>query len=121
MNVHAAIKRAEKVLPGKPGSDVRGQRLIDLCDYLESDPEPLWAFIARWGTHNNEELRQVIGYYLLEHLLSHQFALIFPRVEQLVAENRLFVDTFLASRKMGQSETPGNAARWDALAEGLSR
>jgi hypothetical protein len=121
MNVHEAIRRAEKALPGKPESDVRGKRLIDLCDYLESDPDPLWAFIARWGTHEHEELRKVIGYYLLEHLLSHHFALIFPRVEQLVRENPLFVDTFLASRKMGQAETPENEARWDVLADRFSR
>jgi hypothetical protein len=121
MNVHEAIRRAEKVLPGNPESDVRGHRLIDLCDYLESDPDPLWAFIARWGTHENEELRKAIGYYLLEHLLSHHFDRIFPRVEQLVGENSLFVDTFLASRKMGQAEAAENEARWDALAERLSR
>jgi hypothetical protein len=121
MNVHEAIRRAEKVLPGSPESRARGQRLIDLCDYLESDPDPLWTFIARWGTHENEELRKVIGYYLLEHLLSHHFSRIFPRVEQLVEDNTLFVDTFLASRKMGQAETPENEARWDALTERLSQ
>ena len=120
MNVREAIRRADKVLPGSPRSKVRGQRLIDVSVYVDTDPEPVWAFIARWGTHENKELREVIGYYLLEHLLSHHFDLIFPLVEKLVTENPLFVDTFRASRKMGQAETPENEARWDALLERLT-
>ena len=119
MSVHTAIKRANKVLPGVPApereADIRWQRIIDVSVYVDSDPEPVWAFIQRWGSHEDEDLRMAIGLCLLEHLLGYHFDLIFPRVERWAAEDLLFAYTFRTCRKMRQAETPENEARWDAL------
>jgi hypothetical protein len=124
MSVHKAIKRANKVLPGVPAPDrepdIRWDRIIDVSVYVDSDPEPVWAFIERWGSHENEDLRMAIGLCLLEHLLGYHFDLIFPRVERRAAQDPLFAYTFRTCRKMGQAETPENEARWGALLKRLS-
>ena len=119
MSVQRAIKRADQVLPGVPApdgeTDLRWQRIIDVSVYVDTDPEPVWAFIERWGGHENEDLRTAIGLCLLEHLLGYHFDLIFPRVERRAAEDPMFAFTFRTCRKMGQAEAPENEARWDAL------
>jgi hypothetical protein len=124
MSVQEAIKRANKVLPGVPAPDrqpdIRWDRIIDVSVYAESDPEPVWTFIERWGSHESEDLRTAIGLCLLEHLLGYHFDLIFPRVERRAAEDALFADTFRTCRKMGQAETPENEARWEALLQRIS-
>jgi hypothetical protein len=120
MRLHKAIRQAEKAFPGGRDSDLRGERLLEISRYVDSHPEQVWAFIARWGRHESEDLRTDIGLYLLEHLLSYHFDLIFPRVEQLASEDPRFAYTFRACRKMGQAETPANEARWDALLQRIS-
>jgi hypothetical protein len=124
MSVQQAIKRANKVLPGVPAPDrepdIRWGRIIDVSVYVDRDPEPVWAFIERWGGHESEDLRTAIGLCLLEHLLGDHFDLIFPRVERRTAKDPLFAYTFRICRKMGQAETPENEARWDALLTRLS-
>jgi hypothetical protein len=124
MSVQRAIKRAEKILPGVPAldeeTDIRWQRIIDVSVYVATDPEPIWSFIERWGSHQDEDLRTAIGLCLLEHLLGHHFDLIFPRVERLAAEDSLFAYTFRTCRKMGQAETSANEARWDELLQRIS-
>jgi hypothetical protein len=120
MRLQKAIKKAEEILPGEPESELRGKRLLEISYHLDDQPEAVWKFIARWGRHESDDLRTDIGLYLLEHLLSHHFDLIFPRVERLATEDPLFAYTFRACRKMGQSETPENEARWDALLQRLA-
>jgi hypothetical protein len=124
MTVHKAIKRAEAILPGVAApegeTDERWQRIIDIGMYIESDPEPIWNFVARWGNHEDEDLRMAIGTCLLEHLLQAHFDAIFPRVEQLATVNPHFAHTFLICRKMGQAELPSNQARWDSLVRHIS-
>ena len=125
MTVRQAIKRAEAILPGVQGRpeddrDPRWQRIIDLSVSSQSDPDPVWAFIDRWGHHDDPELRMIIGLVLLEHLLGYHFELIFPRVEQRARASPLFADTFRHCRKMGQAEAPEHSARWDALVAHLN-
>ena len=119
MTVHNAIDLADQILPGAVApegqEDPRWQRVIEIGTYIESDPEPIWEFVARWGTHQDEDLRLAIATCLLEHLLEHHFELVFPRVEPLALSNARFADTFSSCWKFGESEEPANSARFDAL------
>ena len=87
MGVREAIRDADALLPGEPAPDgepdPRWQAILQVSDSIETDPEPIWAFAARWGCHSQEDLRDAIATVLLEHLLEHYFALIFPRVREL--------------------------------------
>jgi hypothetical protein len=124
MDVYTAIKRAEAILPGtaapKEELDPRWERILDVGQYLQSDPEPVWDFISRWGSHEDEDLRTAISLCLLEHLLGYHFDAIFPRVERRAAADERFADTFRHCRMMGQAEALENAARWNALLQRLS-
>ena len=119
MTVVEAISEANAILPGiaapEYAHDPRWQAIIAIEDFVESDPEPVWAFVARWGTHDDGDLRAAIATCLLEHLLEHHFALVFPRVEDLVRRDPSFGDTFAMCFKFGQSTLPENSARFDHL------
>jgi hypothetical protein len=119
MTLREAIAHAEAVLPGTPAPegerDERWQRIIEVGTYIRDEPEPVWEFVARWGAHEQEDLRTAIATCLLEHLLEHHFALLFPRVEQLADIEPRFADTFTQCWKLGESLSPENAARFDAL------
>jgi hypothetical protein len=117
--VEQAIAEAEAVLPGEaaevPGEDARWQVLIRVGEFVESDPEPLWAFVRRWGSHPDEDLRAAIAACVLEHLLQYHFATIIPRVAAAGRGDQLFADTFLRCWQFGQAEEPVNAAQFNAL------
>jgi hypothetical protein len=119
MTVMAAIRRANAILPGRPAPDgpmdPRWQAVIAVGEFVESEPEAVWAFVVRWGKHANEDLRSAIATCLLEHLLEYHFDLIFPRVERLVRRSKRFFNTFTRCSKFGQSRMPRNAARFDRL------
>jgi hypothetical protein len=86
-----------------------------VAEFVETDPEPLWAFARRWGSSPDPDLRQGISSCLLEHLLQFHFTLIFPRVAVLARKDPLFADTFLGCWVFGQTEEPANRAQFDAL------
>ena len=119
MSLESAIRDAEWRLPGEAApegeNDPRWQAIIEVGEYVETDPEPVWGFVARWGRSHDADLRAAIATCLLEHLLEHHFELIFPRVEEAVIESREFADCFSRAWAMGQSELPTNRARFDAL------
>jgi hypothetical protein len=121
MTVKQAIERADEILPGvvapEGEEDLRWQRIIEIGTYIESDPEPIWDFVARWGGYRDEDLRSALATCLLEHLLEHHFDLIFPRVQELVENDRYFADTFTRCWKLGQAELASNARRFDQLRE----
>jgi hypothetical protein len=78
MDVLEAIRQAESLLPGEPveeGQDPRWQAIIAVGEHIESDPEVVWSFIRRWGSHRQEDLRDAVATCLLEHLLEHHFTL----------------------------------------------
>jgi hypothetical protein len=122
MSIHAAIREAEALLPGKPtdGQDPRWQAIIGISNYVDSQPEAIWQFVRQWGCHEDEDLRDAVAICLLEHLLEYHFTAFFPRVEQLAHSNKPFADTFLRCSKFGQSEELGNAERFDSLKNHLS-
>src|SRR5437879_5589174 len=115
--VREAIRRAQTLLPGEPApegeSDPRWQAIIDVEEYVPTEPEAVWEFVQTWGAHPQEDLRDAIACLLLEDLLEHHFQLIFPRVEERVLRDRLFADTFSRCWKLGQTEEPLNSAQFD--------
>jgi hypothetical protein len=123
MNVTEAIQNADAVLPGKQAiegeKDPRWQAVIAVGDFVESDPEPVWLFIERWGKHPDEDLRAAIACCLLEHLLEYHFDLVFPRMERLARSNPCFAEMVGWCGSFGQSELPQNAARRSKLVEEL--
>jgi hypothetical protein len=126
MTVHEAISRAAALLPGEPAAegeeDPRWQAIIAVGGFIETHPEEVWAFVARWGRHEQDDLRMAVATCLLEHLLEHRFDLIFPRVELLARRDPLFAETFCACWKFGQSRQRQHAERFDRLqAEILGR
>jgi hypothetical protein len=119
MSVQEVIERANAILPGRAASegqrDWRWQCIIDLGEYVESNPEEVWGFVAHWGGHRDEDLRAAIATCLLEHLLEHHFDTIFPRVEQRARTDKRFAAMFGICSKFGQAELARNASRFDAL------
>ena len=72
MTVQEAIEQAEALLPDSVApegeTDPRWQAIIDVGDFIESDPELVWAFALRWGSSEDDDLRAAIATCLLEHL-----------------------------------------------------
>jgi hypothetical protein len=119
MSVSELVRDAEAILPGTPApsgaDDPRWQAIIAIGEYVESHPEEVWSFVARWGTNTEADLRDAVATCLLEHLLAHHFELIFPRVEELTKTDRMFADTFSRCWKFGQAESSENAKKIDRL------
>ena len=125
MSIDSAIRDAEWRLPGEPAPDgepdPRWQAIIEVAEFIETDPEAVWSFANRWGRSEEPDLRTAIATCVLEHLLEHHFALIFPRVERAVVESAEFADCFSRTWAQGQAELPQNRARFDALKASLAR
>lgn len=125
MNVHETIRAAESALPGEAAAegtvDPRWQAIIAVGRFIETEPDPVWDFVARWGVHPDDDLRMAVATCLLEHLLALHFEVFFPRVQELVRINTLFAETFSRCWKFGQSEGSSEAARFDALQREAAR
>jgi hypothetical protein len=121
MNVSEAVQNADAVLPGEQATegekDTRWQSIIAIADFVEDEPEAVWAFVERWGVHPDEDLRAAIATCLLEHLLEYHFNLIFPRMERLAHLSPHFAFTVEMCSLFGESKLPENAARLRALQE----
>src|SRR5574338_388335 len=75
MSVDAAIKRAKATLHRRPvfeGRDPRWQAIIDVSEYLRSEPEHIWTFIEELRDTRDEDLRAALATCLLEHLIAAQ-------------------------------------------------
>ena len=105
--------RVESILPGLRAPDgeldPRWQAIIAVGEFVESDPEKVWEFSARWGRSGDDDLRSAIATCLLEHLLEHHFDLIFPRMASLAEEDRNFAQACLDCWEFGESKQPDNA------------
>jgi hypothetical protein len=121
MDVHQAIAAAEAVLPGRAApageKDSRWEAMIAIAGFLADDPEPICAFIIRWGSYADADLQSAVASVLLEHLLELHFTRFFPAIEAQVRRNTVFADTFSRCWKFGQADEAPNAARFDALLE----
>jgi hypothetical protein len=121
MTVTEAVRRADELLPGRAAPkgriDPRWQAIIAVGEFVESEPEAVWRFVRRWGSHSNRDLRAAVATCLLEHLLEHHFDLVFPRMERLARASDRFVDTLQRCGRFGQSTLPMRAAKLDRLPE----
>ena len=111
MTVQKAIRAAERRLPGHAApegeKDPRWQAIIAIGEFIEKEPEPIWPFVLRWGSHEDEDLRAAVATLLLEHLLEYHFDLIFPRVEAAARSNPWFAKTTTQCWKFGQAKGSG--------------
>src|SRR5262245_54944833 len=123
MTVQEAIEQAEALLPGAAARegeiDPRWQAVIAVAEFVESEPEAVWAFALRWGRSDDADLRAAIATCVLEHLLEHHFDLFISRVEEAARGSRLFAKTVRSCWKSGQAEEPTRAARFDRLKASL--
>ena len=72
MSVDTAIERAKATLacaPVEQGQDPRWQGIIDLGEYLQSEPQRIWTFIEELHDIQDEDLRSALATCLLEHLI----------------------------------------------------
>jgi hypothetical protein len=74
-------------------ADPRWQALFVIKDFLETDPEPIWEFMVRWGRNRSQDLRAGIACVLLEHHLPLHFDEYFPRVRELARQDARFAWT----------------------------
>lgn len=119
MTVHEAIAVAEEILPGHSGpddmEDPRWKAIIEVSQFTQQEPEAIWPFVLRWGSHEDADLRAAVATCLLEHLLEYHFDLIFPRVEAAARSNVLFGKTTAQCWKLGSANEPRRAERFDRL------
>jgi hypothetical protein len=123
MTVDEAIAVAESILPGHAAADGeiddRWQAIIAVAEFIETDPEAVWLFARKWGSHADADLRMAISTCVLEHLLEHHFDVFISRVEEAAKADPLFANTVTNCGKFGQSEEPTRAARFDRLLASL--
>lgn len=114
------IRRAERLLPGRPAAedkiDWRWQAMFKISDFIETQPEPIWQFINKWGRHAQDDLRTAIGVCLLEHLLQHHFMAYIGKIEVAVRQSKRFKNTLGKCYWYGEAAWPASARRLDALA-----
>ncbi len=123
MSVTEPIRYADAILPGAPvdcGKDPRWQAIIEIGEYVESEPEAVWECILKWGDSPQDDLRDAIATCLLEHLLEHHFKDYFPRLEAIVLDSPEYGDTFSRCWPFGQAEESNNSARWQALQDTIT-
>jgi hypothetical protein len=108
VSVHAAIDAATRLLPGTPveaGPDSRWQAIIEVAEFVETNPIEVWNFVAVWGCSPDPDLRAAIATCVLEHLLEHHFAQIFPLAAALARKSAVRADrlALLAPRRSGET------------------
>jgi hypothetical protein len=92
--VENAIAAAEALLPGQPGPegemDDRWQAIIRVSEFIETEPEAVWQFVARWGGSPDHDLRMAIATCIVEPLLEHHGSRFSARIEDAARANPLF-------------------------------
>ena len=118
MSVHEAIDAANRLLAGttvEAGLDPRWQAIIDVEDYVETNPTEVWNFAAIWGCSSDPGLQAAVATCLVEHLLEHHFEQVFPQAATLGRSNPQFAKTLWLCWRFGEAETSANAKVFDAL------
>ena len=105
MTIFQAIRKAERVLPGKQFPegelDARWQAIIAVGDHIEEHQTEVWVFTRKWGAHASADLRTAVETCLLEHLLEYHFDRIFPVRQVHLEENLMpFSDEPAAARRI---------------------
>ena len=122
-NVQLAIQAAEKILPGQAApadaEDPRWQAIIEVSEFLETDPAPIWSFVQRWGSYPDDDLSDAIATCVLEHLLELHFDAYFSKVVEAAHSNPQFARTVEMCAAFGLTEEPGNFERFEKLKDDL--
>lgn len=97
MGVTAAIAAAEAILPGSPAPDdevdPRWRAIVEIGEFIDSNPGQVWAFTRRWGSCEQEDLQAAIATCLLEHLLEFDFEAYFPLAAAQAKQSPTFART----------------------------
>jgi hypothetical protein len=124
MTVQEAITRAESLIdrPAAPEGEIdpRWQAIIAVGEFIEAEPEPVWAFVLRWGSSPDADLRMAIATCLLEHLLEYHFDAFITRVEDAAQADPRFGDMATGCWEFGQTEDPERSARLERLINSVS-
>ncbi len=119
MNIAQTIRKAERVLPGKPASegrlDPRWQAIIDVGKFIQEQPDQVWQFTRKWGAHSSADLRSAVATCLLEHLLEYHFDRIFPLAADACRQSSRFAETLSICGEFGQTTQRGNVERFRRL------
>jgi len=122
-SVAAVIRATERILPGRAAPkgeiDPRWQAIIDVGEFAQSNPDEVWAFVAKWGRYRSADLRAAVATCVLEHLLEHHFRRIFPRAADLARINQNFARTLTMCWLLGQAKRPANSWAFLSLAQEL--
>jgi hypothetical protein len=125
LTIEEAIAAAERILPGEVAPederDPRWQAIIVVAEFLITDPEAIWPFTVRWGSHADEDLRMAIATCVLEHLLERHFDRFIDRVEAAAMASSEFASTVSSCSKFGLTKETGRAARFDRLCAKVSK
>ena len=109
LTVEEAIAAAEKLLPGQAAADgeddPRWQAIIKIADFIPQEPEAIWPFVLKWGSHKDDDVRAAIATVLLEHLLEYHFDMLLPRIETAAKSNLWFGKTTSQCWKFGQAKS----------------
>ena len=122
MTLAETIAAAEVLLPGRAaesGIDPRWQAIIEVAEFIPTNPQEVWAFAARWGCTEDADLRAAIATCIVEHLLEHHFEFTFTRIEDLARRDGRFVDTLKLCSNFGQADTFANRGKLQRLKEQL--
>jgi hypothetical protein len=126
--VHDAIAAAERILPGreaKTGNDPRWQAIIDVGEFIASDPIPVCDFAMKWARRRGHDLQTAIFCCLTEHLIANHFDLVLPRMREAARENTRvaahLIGTWKSPFKFGQAKKPANIRRLKRLDDELRR
>ena|SRR5689334_15158601 len=119
MTVTHAIKKAERLLPGRKAPegqlDPRWRSIIAVAEHIEQHPEEVWRFTRKWGASADADLRAAVATCLLEHLLERHFDRIFPLVSEACDCSRRFAAVFRMCWELGQTTQRGNLERFRRL------
>ena len=118
MSLSAAIRTAEKLLPGRPAPhgtpDPRWQAIIAVSEFIKDEPEDVWQFARRWSAHGQDDVRAAIATCIVEHLLERQFNLLFEWVE-VASKRRCSIPRHIALCEARAISYTKNAKRLDRL------
>lgn len=119
MTVQEAISAAEALLPGDPAPDgeldPRWQAIIEVSEFIPTNPGEAWNFAMRWGGSSAPDVRAAIATCVIEHLLEQHFDEYFPKVALQAKADSNFARTVRLCWQLGQAEKPRNAAKFEAL------
>lgn len=109
------LKELDVVLSSSE-SEKRWKIAVELTDLAMSDPEALWPLIVKYGSSEDEDVRDQIATCALEHLMEGHFCKFIERIEALCRiPNLNFLDTLKRCWVLGEAEKPENTKRLEKI------